>query len=884
MTNAYLVGPSHVTRWADDIRKNRVPNLKGVTIWGEAGLALFSQRLKENIERAITNGKDVWLMVPDFRFGIDFFKENSNFEITGPFVTGYGLMNKSLISNERDKILYENALSILDYYVKEYGSKIKFMFWCLLVREWQNLLSGRYVSSDGVYKHPQWSYKEIIERYSGNAVDIWGITKNFDSYVIDQQGHPSLKAYSFIFNSFRFNNAGFALDFVNQEYDDACERLFLSFNEKKSGAVAIEGRDGFLFLDGDVNRSIDQHQGKLFLNDEVCLRWRDIFHERNKFFEAKDIECFYIIAPDKNSVYFDRFVPPVAPVKNRPLSQWLALADSVAIKVCYPLSQLKNARSSVLDVYDAVDTHWNGYGAFQAYTQIFELIVKKFEALTPVSFEKVKYFKRSYHGDLGAKLSPPRLGFGVKYLIKDSKSKLTFDNGIVNRGNIKIFENLDKNLPEAIFFGDSFHLDILPFLAENFSRLTFVHRSDLDKNLIEYRKVDIVFFESAERFLISPPNDPRAVPVDVIVFEKMKGYSAENLEELYKYLHAQVGPEAPLECSLYLGICCLVRCDFIASINYLSSIVNSGLAPRAWIYLWIAYYEIEDFTSAFSYFKMVDASGADVFSVFPYSTNLALLNRALATIPNWVGIRHHAGRIHLINKKFEAALEFSDQVVSSYSGSCSSWYRLGQIYEGMKRTEDAVNAYGKAVEIKPNDSTLLTSYGNILLKAGAFDVAADVFARAVKLSPSSDNLRCMYGISLLRFGKLDLALQQFSVGINLNPRNDACFVQRGVVHRKCAKLTLAINDFTCALLINANNKGAILEVVPLMLNEGMIKEAYFLLKKLASNFLFDVDFSFMWAKVNFSLRRYSTAQSIASRILNIDSTHCGAKDLLARID
>lgn len=883
MTNAYLAGPSHVTRWADDIRKNRVPRVKGVTLWGEAGLALFSLRLKENIERAIANGKDVWLMVPDFRFGIDFFKDHENFAETGRFVSGYGLMNKSLISEERDRILFENALSILDYYVEQYRSKIKFMFWCLAVREWRNLLGARYVNSDGVYKHPVWSYHGLLERYSGNVVDVWPITEDFDSYVIDQQGHPSFKAYSFIFNAFRLNSGKLAFDCVKNVYADAVGRLFSLIPESRSGPIAMEGDDGFLFLSGDVNRGMDQHHGRLMLNEEACHCWKGILSKRKEYFDAHGVKCYYLIAPDKNIVYFDRLVPPIAPVKIRPSSQWLALAESEAIEVCYPLSQLINARASGLEVYDAVDTHWNGFGAFQAYTEIFKLIGEEFQALNSVKAEQIEFSEFSYQGDLGSKVLPPKVGTGVKCSIGSSKSKLIFDNGIANRGNLKIFVNEDRGLPEAVFFGDSFHVAIIPFLAENFSRLTFVHRSDIDKYLLQSRSVDIVFFESVERFLISPPNDSRALPVDVIVFEKLKGYSAESIDALHEHLLAQVGPEAPPECFLYLGICCLVRRDFRSSIKYLSSIIDSELAQRACIYLWISYYEVGDFASAFSYFERVDASCQDVFSVFPSSTDVALVKRAMAAVPAWVGIRHHASKVYLVNKEFDVAIEFSGQVVSYYPNSWLPWYRHGQIYEGMNRIEDAVKAYGVATEIASDNSTVLQAYGNVLLKAGVVDVAVDVFRRAVMLSPSSDNLRFLYGISLLRVGKVDLAHQQFSVGIDLNPCNDSCFVQRGVVHRKSGCILSAIDDFRSALLINPYNRGAVLEVVPLMLSEGMLEEAYLLLSKLASNFLMDVEFSFLWARVNFSLRRFSVTRSIVSRILNIDSAHRGAKEILLRL-
>lgn len=167
----FLAGASHITRWIDDINKNLLLPMPDVTIWGEGGLPLFSKRLYDNIERNIQNGRTVWLIVPDFRFGINFFNDHADFQETGIFVTGYSMINRNMITEERDAILYQNALDILDHYVKLYGNRIKFAFWCLAVREHRNVVEKKHLDNSGHYKHPYWNYQDILNRYRENTVD-----------------------------------------------------------------------------------------------------------------------------------------------------------------------------------------------------------------------------------------------------------------------------------------------------------------------------------------------------------------------------------------------------------------------------------------------------------------------------------------------------------------------------------------------------------------------------------------------------------------------------------------------------------------------------------------------------------------------------------------
>ena len=68
--------------------------------------------------------------------------------------------------------------------------------------------------------------------------------------------------------------------------------------------------------------------------------------------------------------------------------------------------------------------------------------------------------------------------------------------------------------------GDSFSYRMLPFLAESFGRLVFVHRPTLDFELVEAERPAVVVSLLTERFLVRVPFDQPFTPTRVHVRKK----------------------------------------------------------------------------------------------------------------------------------------------------------------------------------------------------------------------------------------------------------------------------------------------------------------------------------------------------------------------------
>ena len=68
--------------------------------------------------------------------------------------------------------------------------------------------------------------------------------------------------------------------------------------------------------------------------------------------------------------------------------------------------------------------------------------------------------------------------------MREPRARLVADNRVFNTGRTIEYECADAP-GTCVMLGDSFGYRMLPFLAESFGRLVFVHRPTLDFELIE---------------------------------------------------------------------------------------------------------------------------------------------------------------------------------------------------------------------------------------------------------------------------------------------------------------------------------------------------------------------------------------------------------------
>ena len=109
-------------------------------------------------------------------------------------------------------------------------------------------------------------------------------------------------------------------------------------------------------------------------------------------------------------------------------------------------------------------------------------------------------------------------------------------------------------------------------------------------------------------------------------------------------------------------------------------------------------------------------------------------------------------------------------IVAADPGNFQAWTALGNEYFDGNQFMDAIEAYDKALEIRPDSPDVLTDQGVMFRRLGWFDRAIANFTRASEINPghvtSVYNLGVVYRYDLQDFAKAQEAWERF---LEINP-------------------------------------------------------------------------------------------------------------------
>lgn len=289
------------------------------------------------------------------------------------------------------------------------------------------------------------------------------------------------------------------LGFSNFKSQEEVDVAIISFVNVIS---CIEGRSGWLFLDNDSNRSVDQYTGNLLLNNNDLASWAEYFKGVNSLVKGEDKKAAFLIAPSKEEV-LRKYYP----------------FERASITVLDQVLQLQKDGWNLINMADVFlnsfapeacfkrnDTHWTDRGALLAVMCFLDKIGFNCDCVNDIFKNDIYELKKEF-GDLGSKMTPPRSA-ETEYLQGLSvEEDVAFDNFLPNIGRVIIYSKKDalfqKNL---LIFGSSSSYQMLRYLRRIFMRIVFVHSAaNIDREIFCYEQPDILLIQSNSRFLIKPP-------------------------------------------------------------------------------------------------------------------------------------------------------------------------------------------------------------------------------------------------------------------------------------------------------------------------------------------------------------------------------------------
>lgn len=310
------------------------------------------------------------------------------------------------------------------------------------------------------------------------------------------------------------NFPGDAEEYINDNFSFR-EPLLKSFSRLKFYGFGVSpkpehtiiGDDGWLFMD---KFDISCYTGRENFDKQQIKTLLQLWGKRQQFFKEKKVKSYWVIAPIKHSVYFDKI--PFKYLKSTKTSRTgqlkKALNKTYPGFVVDPSTELIKATETE-KVFYKMDNHWNYRAGLIATKLLMKRLSKDFPQL------KV---------DLNVEWKDTTLKKGIHYdvLGLEELSEQDFVPIIIgkNSGEVQKFglhspdgfpygwdyERYFKN-PKAgndlkvLVIRDSFGEQMMPFVAEGFSETLFIFddwKYGLNEDIIEFYKPDIIIYITLE--------------------------------------------------------------------------------------------------------------------------------------------------------------------------------------------------------------------------------------------------------------------------------------------------------------------------------------------------------------------------------------------------
>lgn len=312
---------------------------------------------------------------------------------------------------------------------------------------------------------------------------------------------------------FRFtlplSSADFSLGILIDE-----QHITLLQGKVEGSFSVLVGKEGWLFLDNDTNKSVEQFTGKLMLGS-AAQAWQQYFSLLIQFTHQQGLPYALLIAPAKEQVFPEYY--PYAKSGTTIVKQLIELRPT-DFQMVYPVKRLRRAR---LRSYRLTDTHWSPYGACIASRALAVQLGLSWYDVKMV-FVDDRYYTMHVTGDLGNKFYPP-VTSKERFLRNYSyRRHLVYDNGLANFGRVLITFNLQAlQQARVVIFGSSSAYSMLDYLSRLFSEVILIHSAgNIDTELTLALKPDYLVAQTNGRFVVKAPEV--GYSLQQVMYEKLQ--------------------------------------------------------------------------------------------------------------------------------------------------------------------------------------------------------------------------------------------------------------------------------------------------------------------------------------------------------------------------
>jgi len=156
--------------------------------------------------------------------------------------------------------------------------------------------------------------------------------------------------------------------------------------------------------------------------------------------------------------------------------------------------------------------------------------------------------------------------------------------------------------------------------------------------------------------------------------------------------------------------------------------------------------------------------------------------QALTIDPNYADAMHLMGLLSFDGGQYDHAVEWLSRAIRQ-APKPEYLKHLGAVLQHVKRHEEALKAFDKAIQFQPDSAELWCCLGGVLLQLGRDHESLLSYQHALKLQPDNLDAASKSGVLLHRQERWEEALAHFNMCLALQPDRAPFLNLRAIAHR-----------------------------------------------------------------------------------------------------
>ncbi len=242
--------------------------------------------------------------------------------------------------------------------------------------------------------------------------------------------------------------------------------------------------------------------------------------------------------------------------------------------------------------------------------------------------------------------------------------------------------------------------------------------------------------------------------------------------------------------------------------------------------------------------------------------------------PNAITVFNIQGVVLQGLQQFDLSIEAFNKAISIKPDYADAYYNLGAVLKEYRKFEEAMEAYKKAISIKPDFAEAYNSLGIVLKAQGKIEGAIDAYTKALSIQPNFAAASYNMGLTFKEQGKLDEALEAYSKAISIDSDHAEAHNNMGNALREQGKLEEAIEAYKKVVVIKPDFAEAYSNMGNALKNQGKLNEAIEAYKKALT---IKPDYADVYWNLSGTAADISESKNWVKKCLEADPKHLKAK-------